>query len=453
MATGFSETSERRDAVQRGAGLAVAVLMIVYTLAFIDRQLLNLMLDPIRHTLALSDTEISVIQGIAFAAAYVVCGPIFGLLADRVSRRLLLAMAAVVWSLATLACGLATGFWALFLARAAVGAAEASVQPAAWSALADFYTRETLPRAMSIFLVAPYIGGGLALIFGGTLLASSDAITTMVPRLAVFADWRIVFIIVGALGIVIAALMFLVREPQRRDLRGSDPESVGRPAGTPREVLGFLWHNRAFFGRFYGAMTCIVIILYAMPAWMPTLLLRVYSVPIANLGIQYGAVMLVAGTVGVLFGPSLGRLLERRGSRNGMLLVIVLALVGMVPASMAIPLLPTYVAALSVAGLFAFLYSVPQAMAASMLQLTSPAHMRGLIISIYVMVINIAGLGLAPLLVALLTDVVFGDPAMVGWSLGIVCTTAAVIGTWLALQARRYYDELDPNSDRAPATT
>ena len=163
--------------------------------------------------------------------------------------------------------------------------------------------------------------------------------------------------------------------------------------------------------------------------------------------------MLVAGTVGVLFGPSLGRLLERRGSRNGMLLVIVLALVGMVPASMAIPLLPNYVAALSVAGLFAFLYSVPQAMAASMLQLTSPAHMRGLIISIYVMVINIAGLGLAPLLVALLTDVVFGDPAMVGWSLGIVCTTAAVIGTWLALQARRYYDELDPNSDRAPATT
>ena len=124
MATGFSETSERRDAVQRGAGLAVAVLMIVYTLAFIDRQLLNLMLDPIRHTLALSDTEISVIQGIAFAAAYVVCGPIFGLLADRVSRRLLLAMAAVVWSLATLACGLATGFWALFLARAAVGAVE-----------------------------------------------------------------------------------------------------------------------------------------------------------------------------------------------------------------------------------------------------------------------------------------------------------------------------------------
>jgi MFS transporter, Spinster family, sphingosine-1-phosphate transporter len=447
MASTISGPTDRPDLVQRGAGVAVAILMIVYTLAFIDRQLLNLMLDPIRQTLDLTDTEISVIQGIAFASAYVACGPIFGLLADRVSRRLLLAMAAIVWSLATLACGLATGFWTLFLARAAVGAAEASVQPAAWSALADFYTRATLPRAMSIFLVAPYIGGGLALIFGGTLLASSDAITTMIPRLASFADWRIVFIVVGALGIVIAALMALVREPKRRELRGSGPVAVARKAGTPREVLAFLWQNRAFFGRFYGAMTCIVIILYALPAWMPTLLLRVYSVPISNLGIQYGAVMLIAGTAGVLLGPSLGRLLERWGAGNGMLLVIALALLVMVPTSASIPLLPNYGAALGVAGLLALLYSLPQAMAASMLQLTSPAHMRGLIISIYVMVINIAGLGFAPLLVALLTDVIFGDPAMVGWSLGIVCTAAATIGTWLAIQMRHHFAELDPNSD------
>lgn len=427
--------------VQKGAGLAVVILMTVYTLAFIDRQLLNLLLDPIRSDLGLSDTQIGFVQGIAFTAAYVACGPFFGMLADRMSRRLLLGFAAVVWSLATLACGLASGFWTLFLARAAVGAAEASVQPAAWSALADFYTRSTLPRAMSIFLVAPYIGGGLALIFGGTLIASSDAITTLVPALASLADWRIVFLVVGIGGVGIAALMMLVREPVRRQLGQAD--AATRRAGTPREVLVFLWTNRSFFGRFYGAMTCIVIILYALPAWMPTLMLRRYSVPISDLGIQYGAVMLIAGTAGVLLGPSLGRLLERRGAGNGMLLVIALAALGLVPASAAIPFLPTYAHAVAVAGLMALLYSLPQAMAASTLQLTSPSHMRGLIISIYVMVINIAGLGLAPLLVALLTDLAFGDPVMVGWSLGIVCTTSAIVGAWLAFDARRYYDELE----------
>jgi MFS family permease len=212
-------------------------------------------------------------------------------------------------------------------------------------------------------------------------------------------------------------------------------------------VFGFLWHNRAFFGRFYGAMTGIVIILYALPAWMPTVLLRSYDVPIARLGIQYGAVMLVAGTVGVLLGPSLGRWLERRGAGNGLLLVIAIAALGLVPASLSIPFLPNHVTAVGMAGVMAFLYGLPQAMAASALQLTTPSHMRGLVISIYVMVINIAGLGLAPLLVALLTDQLFGDPAMVGWSLGIVCATSAAVATWLALEARAHYRELDPDAE------
>jgi MFS transporter, Spinster family, sphingosine-1-phosphate transporter len=445
MTVPFQRDAKALDGIQRGAKVAVLVLMIVYTLAFIDRQLLNLMLSPIQRSLTLTDTQISLVQGIAFTAAYVVCGPLFGLLADRMSRRLLLAIAAIVWSLATLACGFASGFWTLFLARAAVGAAEASVQPAAWSALADFHTRETLPRAMSIFLIAPYIGGGFALIFGGALLASSDGIARAIPALSSLASWRVVFIVVGVAGLAIAALMLLVREPRRRNLAKAGAAAAGTRAATPREALGFLWANRRFFGRFYGAMTCIVIILYALPAWMPTVLLRGYSVPIANLGIQYGVVMLIAGTSGVLLGPSLGRLLERRGAGNGMLLVIALSALGLLPCSLLLPFLPNYVLAVAMAGVMTVFYSLPQAMAASALQLTTPSHMRGLVISIYVMVINIAGLGLAPLLVALLTDAVFHDPAMVGWSLGIVCALSAAVGTWLALQARHYYHELVPD--------
>ena len=436
-------------AIQRGAAVAVIVLMIVYTLAFIDRQLLNLLLDPIRGSLALSDIEMSLIQGLGFTVTYVIFGPMFGMLADRVSRRLLLSIAAIVWSIATLACGLATGFWTLFLARALVGAAEASVQPAAWSALADFYSREALPRAMSIFLVAPYIGGGLALIFGGSLLASAGSISELVPSLADLDPWRIVFIVVGVVGIAIVALMLLVREPVRRQF-GTDTQTATR-AGTPREVLAFLWANRAFFLRFYGAMTGIVIILYALPAWMPTVILRTYGTPLSDLGIQYGAIMLVAGTAGVLLGPTVARILERRGYGNGMLLVIALSALLMVPAAASIPFQPSSVGAMAVAGLLAFLYSLPQAMAATTLQLTSPSHMRGLIISIYVVVINIAGLGIAPLLVAFITEGLFADPKMVGWSLAIVCTISGLVATWLGLQARRHYHVVDPDARASAA--
>ena len=139
-------------------------LTLAYVLAFVDRQILNLLVDPVKRDLLLSDTQVSLLQGIAFTATYVLFGPLFGRWVDAGNRRNIVVLGVVIWSVFTVLCGFADSFWELFFARAGIGAAEACLAPAAWSMIADYFSPKKLPRAMSLFLMAPYLGGGLALI-------------------------------------------------------------------------------------------------------------------------------------------------------------------------------------------------------------------------------------------------------------------------------------------------
>ncbi|WP_169206939.1 MFS transporter, partial [Aromatoleum petrolei] len=146
------------------AWYVVFLLTFAYTVAFIDRQVLNLLVDPIKKDILLSDVQISLLQGFAFMAAYVVFGPIFGRWVDTGHRRNVLVLGVTLWSAFTVFCGLSEEYWQLFVARAGVGAAEACLAPAGWSLIADYFSRQRLPRAMSIFMLGPSLGAGLALI-------------------------------------------------------------------------------------------------------------------------------------------------------------------------------------------------------------------------------------------------------------------------------------------------
>ena len=415
--------------------IVTIILMLVYTAAFIDRQVLNLVVEPMKRTMLISDTQMSLLQGLAFTCAYVVFSPIMGRLADRANRRNVLIGAVVVWSLCTAAGGLATGFWTFFASRAGVGAAEAAVTPVAWSMLSDYFSRERLPRAMSLFLIGPYVGAGLALIFGGLLLGSAGSLAVTAPILAGFEPWQIVFIVIGLPGLLLATLLLVVREPKRA-AQASGGAGIVMTVG---EVARYFRDGRAFFGRFYAGMAGIIIILYALPSWMPAFLMRRFDVEPRAVGLQYGTLVLIVGTIGVLSGPLLGRWIDARGHRASTMLVAAIAALALVPVSIALPLSPTYTIGLVVAGLATFFFSLPQAMAASALQLATPPGMRGIAASMYVFLVAVIGLGVAPTVVALLTDYVFGDPRQVGWSLGIVCATSSAIGAWLAFGAVPHY--------------
>ncbi len=428
------------DATPRGierdgayAWSVAGLLALAYAVAFVDRQVLNLLVEPIRHDLGLTDTSISLLQGLAFVASYVAMGPVFGRFADRGSRRNLLVIGVALWCAFTVLCGLARDWGTLFLARAGVGAAEACLLPAGWSLLADYFTRERLPRAISVFLVGPFVGGGLALIFGGLLVRGVAGMQFPGP-LAGLAPWQLTFVFVGAPGIVVALLLLLVREPPRTIARPAEDRVYG-----VGEVLAFLWRERAFYGRVFGGMALAVLALYALPAWTPAYLMRVHGADPKSVGLQYGAATLVASSLGVLAGPWLARRLARRWPEDAPLRTAILAGLCAAPFCLYLPFAGSYWSALAASALAGGCVNFALPMAASALQASTPNRMRGLVSSAYAFVLMSAGNGLGPTAVALVTDRVLGDPARVGESLGWltgVCALASL--PVLAGAARRY---------------
>lgn len=427
-----TQTSARDDhGARMDGGYAWAVVVMLtaaYTVSFIDRQVLNLLVDPIKADLGATDTQMSLLQGLAFIVAYIAFIPLFGRLADTRNRRNLVAFGVVTWSAFTMLCGFSNSLEMLFFSRAGVGAAEAALGPAAWSIISDYFTKERLPRAMSVFLMGPYLGGGLALIFGGLVVGSAAMLTQAAPMLSGLSPWQLTFILVGAPGIVLGAAMLILREPPRRANVG---QALDERRFTLKEVAAFLWQGRKFYLRFYAAMALITVVLYAVPAWMPSVLIRNHGADAGSVGVSFGVLVLAMGSLGVLAGPLMGAFLRRRGHRSAVVICMIMAAVALVPACLMIPFAPSYAVIMAVAGVITFLYSFPQAMSASALQVATPNRMRGVVVSLYTFVLSGFGLGVAPTLVALLTDYVFRDPGRVDQSLAIICTVSAALAAWL----------------------
>lgn len=419
--------ADRADADAQ-AWYLVFVLTLAYTASFIDRQVLNLLVGPIKADFGLSDTKLSLLQGLAFTLAYVAMSPIFGRWADVGNRRNILTVGVALWSVGTSACGFARSFWQLFAARFFVGGAEACLTPASWSILTDSFPPRQMPRAFSIYMMGPYLGGGLAMIFGGILLdRAAGWDLSAVPLLGALKPWQLVFMLVGLPGLLVALLLRFVREPARHE--------TAADATLERARLKDVWagfvERRAFYGSFYPGMALMIIALYGFPAWMPAVLTRQFGVPASQVGIQYGALVLVAGSIGVLTGPWLAGLLAARGRRDALLLVPLACTLLLIPTAASLFVIDSYAAGLAVGGVAALLYSIPQALASSALQLATPNRMRGMASAIYVFAVSLTGLALAPTIIAGVTDYGFGDEARVGESLGIVAMAACGVSALL----------------------
>ena len=430
---------QRTDALSRGSmrgspWFMLAVLTLTFSTGFVDRQMINLLVQPIKASFGLSDLQISLLQGAGFSITYLIMSPIFGRWIDLRSRRATIFCCILVWSVFTALCGLAGGFTALFLMRAMVGAAEAGLTPAAWSMMSDRFTPRQLGRAMSIYNIGPYMGGGLALVLGGLIVNHAAQWNLAgVPLLSAMRPWQLTFMVVGALGLLCALLMPLVPEPARQ--RDGEPDRP-IPLGL---ALRILVENRRFYGPFYIGMALAIIPIYAFPAWLPALSMRQFHVPIATVGLRYGIVSLVTGTIGVLLGPSVASLLRRLGAADASMRLAVLTNIAVFACSIALFFRSSFAAVMWTGGIASLFYSMPTAMAAAALQLATPARMRGLATSIYIVIVTLMGLSVAPLLVAFFTDRVFHDEARVGDSLAIVCAGATALGAFcLACSLRAY---------------
>lgn len=425
--------------LRRSPWFALIALTTTFSVGFIDRQVLNLLVQPIKADFRLSDLEISVLQGAAFSIAYLLMSPVFGRWVDTSGRRRILLGCIGVWSLFTAACGFARSFGALFAARSGVGAAEAGLTPSSWSLLSDLFDERRLARALSIYNMGPYIGSGMALLLGGLVMDWAAATDFAgVPVLGGMAPWQITFVLVSTLGLVCIALVAIMREPPRGLVDRDHTEAP--PPLTLGATLAVLWGNRGFYGWFYIGMALAIIPIYAFPAWLPTVAIRQYGVSIGQVGMTYGLVTLVGGSLGVLAGPTFGKWLNNAGYRDANMRLGVISALGVFACCVALMLRSGYEMVLAVGGIISFCYSIPTAMAATALQVVTPNRMRGLASSLYIVLVTLMGLGIAPVSVAFLTDKVFRDELRVGDSLGIVCAVAALlscVSLWLSLKAYR----------------
>jgi len=418
------------DAQMRNSGYAWVVagtLTFANMCSYIDRQIINLLVDPIKIDLRLTDTKMSLLQGTAFAIAYLIFTPILGRRVDTSVRKNVAAIAIVAWSLSTALGGFATDLTTLFISRAGVGAAEAALAPAAFSLISDYFTRDRLPRALSVYQLGPYLGGGFALILGGLVIGSAGALAQTYPLLAGFAPWQITLLLIGISGVPLGMWMFFLREPGRQVITR---EVVDERQFSLPGALAFIWQRRDFYLRFYASMAFTVVVFYSFPAWIPTILLRGdYGLDARSVGVTYGVIVLVMGTLGVLTGPHIEAWLLRRGRHSAVIDCILLAAVGLIPVCALLLIVESYEATLIVAAVAVFLYSMPQPMAAAAIQIVTPNRIRGVATALYVVVVSGIGLGVAPTVVALVSDYVFASQLRT--ALSVVCTISSIVALWL----------------------
>jgi MFS family permease len=411
----------------------VALLTAAYVLSFIDRQILSLLVAPIRRDLAISDTQMSLLMGFSFAVFYTFCGIPLGRIADIASRRWVVTIGVAFWSAATAACGLAHHYWQLFLGRIGVGIGEAALSPSAYSLIADSFAPDRRATAMSVYGMGIFVGSGLAYVLGGLIVGyATTQGATALPIVGATRPWQLVFYLLGGAGLVFAWFLLLIREPVRQGALGL--------AIPLREVVSTLSrHRRTVLMHNFG-FACLSLASYSSNAWLPSVWQRVHGWEIRDVGLIYGGVIAVSGGFGIVFGGWLADRWRRlHGMSDATLRVGAIAAACSVPLSLMLPFMPSGAALALLSIPMTIFIAMPFGVSASAIQDLVPNRMRGQTSAIYLFIVNLVGLGIGPTAVALFTDRVFEDDARVHQSLGIVMAMAQTIGFLLLARGRVHY--------------
>ena len=411
------------------AWYVVVVLLLANAVSFIDRLLLSLLVTPIKTELQLSDTQVSLLQGFAFALFYCFAGLALARLADRSSRKWIVTAGLVLWCLLTSLSGTARHYWQLFLYRFGVGIGEGTLSPSAYSLIAAYFPRERLSLAIGIYSLGITAGIGLAWLGGGAAIhwvSMQDAIE--LPGLPPLAGWRLVFVLVGAIGLPVAVLMLFVREPARAP--------VARPASVSEVLAQYRADARRYshvmFG--YGATS---ITIYAVMTWTPTFYLRHYGASITGAATVLGCAALAGGLSGAWLGGTLADKLEQRGDRHAKLRVLYWCSLGLFAPAVIAPFMPTLHGSAAVLALTFFFGSACTGPAGAFVQAITPESMRAQFGAIYLLALTLVGATMGPLLTALFTDYVFRDEASLGYSLAAVSFVGNSFALWLIRRAFR----------------
>ena len=407
----------------RYAWYVVIVLFIGSVFSFLDRQIIALLVEDIKADLGLNDFEIGLLQGPPFGIFYAVMSMPIALLADRYNRRNIIIAGVTFWSLATAACGLASNFWQLFLARVGVGSGEACLSPCAYSMISDYFRKEVLPLAMSVFTMGNLTGVGMAMIVGGAVIGYANSLESIsVPVLGVIQPWQFSFLAIGLPGLLLAILLLTVREPLRRNIgSGANVQEDPVDRTTLRAFFRFVADHGKTFATLFGSFTMLVMVAYGNFAWVPTFFIRTFGWSASEAGSVYGTIVAIFGTAGALFGGWFASWLAKRGREDAPYRATMLCSIPLAPLALLVFLVaPDGRTAAVLFAPYQFFSAVPAGLAAAAMMTITPNEMRAKISSAYLFFSNFIGLSLGAAAVGFVTHHVFADESRVGASLAIV---------------------------------
>jgi MFS family permease len=410
---------------------AVAVLTLANVSAFVDRQILSLLVVPIRRDLGISDEQVSYLMGLTFALFYTVLGLPIGRLADRSSRRAIVGWGVAMWSVMTTLSGLARGYGHLLLARVGVGVGEAALGPAAVSLIADAFPRDRRGSAMSVYALGTFLGSGLAYFVGGAIVGAVTIESVhQWPLVGAVRPWQSVFLMIGPPGLLVALLFLTVREPPR-SVRG-DPA----PLSALREWI--TTNARLFFSQSFG-FALFAAVNYGIAAWLATFLARTYGWPVGRAGMVQGTLTMTVGVLGVLSGGRLADRLVRAGRIDGPIIVGVFGAVGMLVFATAYPLMPTAALAVTLLVPVNFFAALPWGAASAAAAEILPSELRAQGTALYFFLLSLVSGVLGPTAVASVSQRLLGGDAQLRYALAIVAVIGMSLAAALLASARAPY--------------
>ncbi len=421
------------------AWFVVALLTLAYAISLLDRWILSLLVGPVKAYFGVSDTQMGLLMGFWFAVFYVTMGLPFGWIADRFNRRTLIGVAMVFWCTMTIGCGLARTFGQLAAARLGIGLGEAALTPAANSLIADYFPRSEQNRAISFFNMGISMGMGIAYLVGGLIVAwMATQPPFVLPVVGKLETWQVVFIAAGAPGLLVAALVFTIREPLRRQRLAREGEKI-----TLGQCLDYMRTHRAAYQPLLIGMIASPLIGYAWN-WMPTMFERVYGWNVAQFSGVYGWILLVFGPLGAISGGIIATRLYKAGNKSGPYVAALIGLAVMTLTSGLLPLAPTPELAAAMLVPATWAGALSSAAGAAAVVFMTPGEFRAQVTSIYVLTINGVGLLVGPTAIGWLNDHVFTEPTGVRYSLAtLVLVAASALTLYLSTGRRAYFRSVE----------
>lgn len=421
---------------------ATGVLALLYWFSVLDRFIIGLMVDPIKHDLGLTDLQFGILHGSAFAITFSLVGLLAGALADRFNRRWVIYAGVTVWSLATAACGFAQSFWHLLIARVGVGAGEATLNPCATSMITDLFPRQRLTTALAVYAMGSTVGSGCAYLFGGLIVTMVAASATFsLPLIGEMRSWQATFFIVGVPGALISLLIFAVPEPVRRGQRAGLREkgSFWRDAlENYLALFRFIRKRGHFFLFHYAGFGLATMLVTGAGTWYPAYIGRNFGWKADRIGLYLGLTLVISGIIGKLIGGLAVDAMYRRGSFDAQFRWCGAALLAATPLGLVAFTRADPWVFLVFLGLYLTVLSPFIACANAALNLVTPNELRGTGVAAFNASAGLIGAGGGPILIAGLSDHLFEGNIGLGISAAIlICCPISAALLFAGMKAMR----------------